>query len=299
MKKFIFGATGLALTAAVISGTNNFFTKIAVTGVSNPILYTTLKNSLVGVLFLGVIFGLKKWREFASLSKGQIIKLTAIGIIGGSIPFALYFTGLTMTSALNASLIHKTLFLWVFLFAVPFLKERMTKLQLLGVLSIFAANVFIGGFGGFKFNSGEFMILLATILWAVENIVAKKVLKDLSSIAVASSRMVLGSLILILFLEVKGTAFPPELSAAAWGWTALTSVLLFGYVLAWYSALKRAPATYVATLLVPATLVTNVLSAVFVTHSLALPTVMTSLLYALGIVLVVFTARPGQKLAAG
>jgi len=298
MKKMIFGATGLAIIAAVISGTNNFLTKIAVTGVNNPILYTTLKNSLVGVLLLGVIFGLKRWREFVSLRKGQIFKLIIIGIIGGAIPFALYFTGLSMTSALNASLIHKTLFLWVLLFAAPFLKERMNKFQWLGVGAIFAANIFVGGFRGFQYNSGELMILLATILWAIENVVAKTALRDLSSLAVAASRMVLGSLILILFLAARGMALAPHLGAAAWGWTALTSILLFGYVLAWYSALKYAPATYVAALLVPATLVTNVLSALFVTHSLTLSTVTTSPLYAFGAMLVIiFSAKTDKKLA--
>jgi hypothetical protein len=52
-------------------------------------------------------------------------------------------------------------------------------------------------------------------------------------------------------------------------------------------ALKRAPAAYVATLLVPATLVTNVLSAVFVTHAFTGRDLMSTVLYVLGIALVV------------
>lgn len=262
-------ATMLALITAVISGANNFLTKIAVTAVKDPIVYTTLKNAIVAALLIGIMLMLGKWREVIALTRGQMFRLIAIGAIGGSVPFALFFTGLMKTSALNAGLIHKTLFVWVLLLAVPFLKERFSWVQWVGVGALFAANFVVGGFKGFNFNMGELMVLGATVLWAVENIIAKVALKDISSITVAGARMIIGSLILCAFVLGKGSAVPlSALTFEQWGWTLLTSVLLFGYVLTWYAALKYAPATYVAALLVPATLVTNILSAIFVTHTL-------------------------------
>ena len=48
-----------------------------------------------------------------------------IGVIGGSVPFILFFNGLAMASAPSAAFIHKTLFVWVVLLAVPFLGERL------------------------------------------------------------------------------------------------------------------------------------------------------------------------------
>ncbi len=262
-------ATVLALITAVISGTNNFLTKIAVTAVKDPIVYTTLKNAIVAAFLIGIILMLGKWREIISLTQGQMLRLFAIGAIGGSVPFALFFTGLSQTSALNAGLIHKTLFVWVLLLAVPFLKERFSWMQWVGVCALFAANFVVGGFKGFNFNIGELMVLGATLLWAVENVIAKIALKDISSITVAGARMIIGSLILFAVVLGKGSTVPlSTLSFEQWGWTMLTSILLLGYVLAWYTALKYAPATYVAALLVPATLVTNVLSAVFITHTL-------------------------------
>lgn len=262
-------ATALALITAVISGTNNFLTKIAVTAVKDPIVFTTLKNAIVAAFLIGIILMLGKWREIISLTRGQMLRLLAIGAIGGSVPFALFFAGLMKTSALNAGLIHKTLFVWVLLLAVPFLKERFSLLQWVGVGALFAANFVVGGFKGFNFNMGELMVLGATLLWAVENVIAKVALKDISSITVAGARMIVGSLILFAFVLGKGSTVPRSaLSLEQWGWTALTSVLLLGYVLTWYTALKHAPATYVAALLVPATLVTNALTAIFITHTL-------------------------------
>lgn len=285
-------ATILALATAVISGTNNFLGKIAVTAVKDPIVYTTLKNAIVAAFLIGIILMLGKWREIISLTRGQMFRLLAIGAIGGSVPFALFFTGLLKTSALNAGLIHKTLFLWVLLLAVPFLKERFSWAQWIGVGTLFAANFVVGGFKGFNFNMGELMILGATLVWAVENIIAKKALKDISSITVAGARMIVGSLILFAIVLGKGSAVPlSTLSLEQWGWTMLTSVFLLGYVLTWYTALKHAPATYVAALLVPATLVTNVLTAIFITHTLNGVQITQMALLAAGAALMVLFAR--------
>ncbi len=294
----LFYPTILALTAAVISGASNFLTKIAVTAVKDPIIFTTLKNAIVALFLIGIILALKKWREVKSLNRSQVFKLLAIGVIGGSLPFALFFSGLAQTSAINASLIHKTLFVWVLLFGIPFLKERLTRWQWLGIAAIFGANLMVGGFGGFKYNAGELMILGATVLWAVENIIAKITLRDLSSSLVVGARMVIGSLVLFSFVVWRGGASAVYvLNFQQWGWTILTSALLLGFVLTWYTALKHAPATYIATLLVPATLITNVLSAVFITHVFSGSQVVSSLLFAGGVALmVVFSKNATQDL---
>jgi drug/metabolite transporter (DMT)-like permease len=285
-------ATVLALATAVFSGVNNFLAKIAVTAVKDPIVYTTLKNSIVAVFLIGIVLGLKKWPEIKSLRKDQWLKLGIIGTVGGSLPFALFFSGLSMTSALNAAIIHKTLFFWVFLLAVPILKERLTEIQWFGAIAILGANFFTGSFAGFNFDLGELMILGATILWAVENIVAKKALADISSATVGAARMIFGSLILFIFLSFRDSAMPIiSMNAVQWGWTAVTSFLLFGYVLSWYAALKKAPATYVAVLLVPATLVTNLLSSLFVTHTLTGKDVLNTVLFIVGTGLVIFAVQ--------
>ena len=282
-------ATFLALGTALISGANIFLTKIVVTAVNDPLVFTTLKNGIVAIMLIGLLVVFHKWQEIRSLRRDQLFKLGIIGVVGGSLPFILFFTGIMRAGAVSAGLIHKTLFLWVLLFAYPFLKERLTKMQWLGIGAIFAANLLIGGFSGFSFGVGELMILGATILWAVENVVAKLALKDVSSLVVASSRMVLGSFILLGVTIATGRASVlAELSFSQMGGTLLTSLLLLGYVTTWYAALKRAPASYVAALLVPSTLVTNVLSAVFITHTLTTAQLTSSTLYLMGIALMVF-----------
>ena len=65
--------------------------------------------------------------------------MTVIGVIGGSVPFILFFSGLAMASAPTAAFIHKTLFVWVVVLAVPFLGER------LGWFPIAALGVLLAG----------------------------------------------------------------------------------------------------------------------------------------------------------
>jgi drug/metabolite transporter (DMT)-like permease len=287
----------LALAAAAISGFSNFVAKIGVSASPDPIFFTTLKNSLVATMLFGLLLAMKKGGEIRQLNKGQWLKLIVIGVVGGALPFALFFTGLAQTSAVNANLIHKTLFLWVLLLAMPALKERVTGFQLLGFGALLFANLLVGGFTGFKFNTGELMILLATLLWAVENLFAKKILADISSWTAVSFRMIVGSTVLLLVVAFQGhLELFTRLSAPEWNWTLLSSILLLGYVSCWYAALKRAPATYVAALLVPATLVTNVLSAVFLTHKLDGVMVLSSLLFIAGASMIVFFGKKTSEI---
>ncbi|MFA6908447.1 MAG: DMT family transporter [Patescibacteria group bacterium] len=255
---------GLALGTAVISGVSNYVAKISVTIVKNPVVFTTLKNMLVAVLLLGLFLAAAKARDLRGRSWKDWLRLVLIGVIGGSVPFVLFFTGLSKTSAVTGSLIHKTLFLWVALLAVPILKERIGRVQCIAFLLLLGGVFALGGLRGMHLGTGELMIFGATILWAVENIIAKVALRTFSSITVASARMSIGSVILIAYVGMTGgISAATHLDAEQWKWTLLASGLLMGYVITWYTALKHAPATLVSSLLVPASLITSVLTLVF------------------------------------
>ena len=285
-------AIALALGAALISGISNFLNKAGVTAVADPVLYTFLKNGLVAVLLLSVLIFTARWREIKALTKPNWFKLVAIGVVGGSLPFALFFTGLSMTSAVSASLIHKTLFIWVALIALPFLGERLGKIQWAALGLLLVGNFFLGAWQQLTFGTGELLIFIATLLWAVENIIAKRALRQLSSLLVASARMILGSaLLLVAVIAQGGLAALGNLSFEQWGWTVLAAVLLLGYVISWYAALQRAPATVVASLLVPASLVTSLLSLIFLDKALTATEILSSVIVVLAVVALVWGGR--------
>jgi drug/metabolite transporter (DMT)-like permease len=279
----------LAFITAVVSGVSIFVNKFAVYAINPPLLFTATKNFYVGLLIVGIIFALGKWQLIKKLTKREIVYLVLIGIVGGSLPFYLFFTGLSQTSAINAALIQKTLVIWVAFLAVPFLKEKVSKTQILAVVLLFGSNLFVGGFKGFQFSQGELFILLATLLWAVETVLAKKILPTVDPDIVTGARMGLGSVLLLTAAAFtvpgafsKGLA----LSADQWFWMIFTVVSLLAYVTSWYRALKFAPAITVSCVLVSSTLVTNILSAVFVTQSWNLTLSVQSLVMFVGILLV-------------
>jgi drug/metabolite transporter (DMT)-like permease len=293
----------LAFLTAFISGVSNFVNKIAVTAIKPPLVFTAEKNAIVGLLIIGILIATWKWKKIKNLNLKQITYLILIGIIGGSLPFYLFFTGLSQIPAINGALIHKTLVFWVALLAIPFLKEKLSKLQILGVLLLFASNFVIGGFVSLQHSRGELFVLIATILWAIENVLAKKILPSVDPDIVVSARMGLGSLIL---LTATATTVPAALtkslfmSQVQWFWLLISAALLFGYVLTWYRALKFAPAITVASILVSATLVTNVLSAIFITHAWNIQLGIQTFLTIVGVVSLCLAAvrtKPNPKLS--
>jgi len=208
------------------------------------------------------------------------------------LPFYLFFKGLTLTNPAVGALIHKTLIFWVALWAIPVLKEKINFKQWVALGLIFGSNFIIGGLPRLTWGVGESMILGAMLLWAIENIIAKKTLKQLPVDVVVGARMIFGSLILLAAAGFSGKInLIFKLNATQWLMTLVSVFLLTGYVMTWYRALKVAPVTLVASVLTLATIVTNVLSAIFITHNLNLGLIYQSILLVIGMW---WFAREGQ-----
>lgn len=262
----------LALGTALISGVSIYVNKFGVAQVSDPFVYTTVKNTVVALGLLAAVLALGSLQEFRTFTRRQWFLWLGIGVIGGSIPFLLFFQGLSMASAASASLIQKTLFIWVALLAVPFLGEKLGVWQVAG-LSVLAVGVyFLQPLTNWTWGAGETLILIATLLWAVETILAKKLLSGVSARAAALGRMGVGVLLMWSFLVLTGrTATALALNTMQWFWVLVTAVFLMGYVWTWYSALKLAPASVVTTVLVLGGLITVALTAVLENKWTAVP----------------------------
>lgn len=290
----------LALITASISGIAIFVNKFAVMTIQPPLVFTAIKNAGVGLLILAILFAGRKWKLVKKLNKREIIYLITIGVIGGAIPFYLYFTGLTQIPAVNAAIIHKSLVIWVALIAIPFLKESMSALQMFAVVLLFGTNLLVGGFQGFTFLEGEFLVLIATIFWAIENVLAKKILPTVDPDIVTAARMGFGSLILLAAAAITAPIALTNtlaLTSTQWLFMIITIATLLGYTMSWYRALKYAPATTVTSVLVASTLMTNVLSAIFVTHTWTVLMGIQAILMIIGIALFLFLTKKAPNTA--
>jgi len=93
-----------------------------------------------------------------------------------------------------------------------------------------------------EINFGDLLILLATLFWSAEQILAKSVLKieEISGTVVAFCRMFFGLFIMIPFVILTNN-FTPIFSFGVNEilWILFTSVLLLGYVFTWYNGIKK------------------------------------------------------------
>lgn len=254
----------LALGTAAISGVSVFLNADAVRAFGDATAYTTAKN-LVSALVLLAVVGAGS-RTGAHLTRpatlGEWAGLAAVGIVGGSVPFVLFFEGLARAGSPQAAFLHKTLLVWVAALAVVFLRERLEVGHLLAVGLLVVGQVgLVGGISGF--GTPEAMILAATLMWSVEVVLAKRLLAGLSAWTLGVARMGLGSVALVGWVAIRGDlGLLTSMTAAQAGWVLLTGVLLAGYVGTWFHALERAHAVDVTAVLVLAAPVTAVLDAV-------------------------------------
>jgi drug/metabolite transporter (DMT)-like permease len=259
----------LAFATACVSGVAVWVNGHAVAHFTDATVYTTAKDAVAGVLLIAFAV---MWRPTRAAplttpisSRTRLIGLAAVAVIGGSVPFVLFFEGLARAEATQASFLQKTLVIWVALLAVPLLKEKVRWPHFLAIALLIGGQAWlVPAVGTVKFGEGEAMILGATLLWSVEVIVVKKLLAGMSPRALAAARMGLGTALLFGWLTVDGKwGTFASLDWTQWRWALLTGLILTAYVGTWYAALSLAGAIDVTAVLVFGAVVTAGLSGAF------------------------------------
>ena len=260
----------LALATAAISGVAVFVNGYAVKHFGDATAYTTTKNGVAAVFLLLLALPVLRRppveRPFSRpRTRRHWLGLVAVGVVGGSIAFVLFFEGLARASSTEAAFIHKTLVIWVALLAVPLLGERLSWAHWAAIALLLAGQaVLVGDAGTVTLGAGEVMIFGATLLWSVEVVLVKSLLSELAAPTLAAARLGLGLLVLLGFVIVSDRwGEIAGYGAEQWAWALLTGLILAGYVATWYAALARAQAVDVTAVLVLAAVVTALLNAGF------------------------------------
>jgi drug/metabolite transporter (DMT)-like permease len=281
----------LAITTAIISGFSVFYNKLVViTGIDSTI-FNIIKNGGVGIFLTFFLLLNGTLSKVTKLTKNEWIKLIAIAGIGGSIPFILFFEGLKTVPAATGNVLNKSMFIWVALLALPFLGESIKPLRIIGY-GILAASIFFA-IPSFHLTAsrGEFYIVTATFLWAIEVIIAKKALATIDSSIVAWARMAIGTIFLIGFAATQGKIGQLTHISSSSLYAIIPSILLLtGYVTTWMAGLKRAPATTVTSILILAAPITTVLSVAFIPKTMVSSPLLI-LLPIIGIAFLIYSAK--------
>jgi drug/metabolite transporter (DMT)-like permease len=252
---------------AIVSGVSIYVNAHAVTHFGNATVYTTAKNAVAGLLLLALAVVPLRVASGAPAtapprSSRQWLALLGVAVVGGSVPFVLFFEGLARAQATQASFIQKTLVVWVALLAVPLLRERFRAPHALAVCLLIGGQAWLAGSAGHVvFGEGEAMIFVATLLWAIEVVYVKRLLIGFASRTLAAARMTIGTILLLAWLAATGRIDDfGSFGVEQWRWVVLTGLLLTAYVATWYAALARAQAVDVTAVLVFGAVITALLS---------------------------------------
>lgn len=175
------------LGATILWGGNWVAVRYAVQEIS-PLVVVTLRTAISAVILFAALTVMrvkkpqrKDWKLFAFLG--------LVGIFGFNF---MQFIGLKYTTAINGSLINAATPILTVMFSRILIKEKLTPLQLLGVLISFLGVGWVVTKGSWNvmyslhFNSGDLMILIAAACWAVYTIYGRKPTLDYSSLTVTA-----------------------------------------------------------------------------------------------------------------
>ncbi|MBU1854954.1 MAG: DMT family transporter [Nanoarchaeota archaeon] len=253
----------LVFLTAIISGVSIFLNAFGVKGI-NPYMFTGAKNVVVALFLFSIILLSGQFKELKKLKFKEWGKLSLIGLVGGSIPFLLFFKGLSMASSAQGSFIHKTMIIWVVILAMIFFKEKLNSKIIAGSILLLICNFFLLNLMSFEFNTGALLIFIATLFWAAEIVLSKQMLKNLSGNVVAFGRMFFGSLFIMVFLGLTNQlSVIQSLTLPYLSWILITSVFLFGYVFTFYNGLKLVKVSTAVAILSFGSVVTTMLNFVF------------------------------------
>ncbi len=264
MKKEILG-TIFAIIAALISGLSIPVNKIFLVDLDATV-FTAIRSLIIGIIFFVIVYiqGKPKQKEFKKVPWKYLL---IIAIIGGSFAFLMFFTGLNLTTAGRGAFLHKTLPLYVTIFAILFLKERVNQKQIFALLAMLIGLILIYSTtinpSEFWLNPslGDLLVIGATILWAVENTIARKVMVEGgSNFVVSFARMFIGAMILFAIVIIQSKiSLLLILTTQQIINIAISTAILFGYVFSWYWSIKLINVSKASTIL----LLSPVISLIF------------------------------------
>lgn len=135
------------------------------------------------------------------IDKKDIPKLTLIGILMITLNIAFFFTGIQKTTAINASVLTLIIPMLSVLLGWWFLKEKVYLINLAGIFAgLMGALIIIGlpraFFGDVSAQSltGNFLIILACVVWVAGAIISRQMLQKYSSLTVVAFAFLVGVL---------------------------------------------------------------------------------------------------------
>lgn len=204
--------------------------------------------------FVVITFGaVPLLRALSKLNVKTASMCVCFGFISSGLAPLLWFKGLSMTTAVNASVLSPSGLVTTLVFSNWLLGERISRTQMLGALIILAGIVIInvGGVTHYTLNPGDVLIILAAQLSSLGTVLFKKYLTHIMPELAIAVRNVAGIAAVLFFSSFfKDTlaisdmsVFPLHLVSLLLAFVFFSRYLNLAF---YYEALDRLPATAVS-----------------------------------------------------
>jgi len=267
-----------ALFAVMVWGASFIATKIAV-GEISPIAVVWVRFAMgIPMLLVAVIAR----KQFSFPKAGDWLYFTLLGFLGITFHQWLQSNGLKTAQATTTAWIVSTSPAFIAILGWMILKEKLNLLQsggivlaMLGVLAVVSkgdlSTIAVGNFG----TTGDFLILISSINWAVFSILSRRGLKSHPSTLLTFWTMTIGWLITsAAFFAGKNYVEIPLLDTRGWMAMIFLGVFTTGFAyIAWFDALSQLPAAQTGAFLFVEPLTSMVVAAVILHEQITLVSV--------------------------
>ena len=218
----------LLIIATLLWG-GNFVIGRAVTGDIEPITLAFLRWCTAFIVFLPIAYRPLK-KEWPKL-KAHFPIVIILAITGVAAFNTLVYIGVHYTTSINASLMNSSTPIIIYLLSFIFLKERLSKFQIIGTALSITGVAFILSGGkletllSFQFNKGDLIVLLAVCCWAVYSLLIKQYAGKLPGYSTFFVTIALGIIILLPFAIWEYTTTP---NAITWSFSTAGAILYVG-----------------------------------------------------------------------
>lgn len=157
-------------------------------------------------------------RQWPALSKQTLVPLILMGLTGVFAFNSLLYTGLQYTTAINATLVNSTTPVTTACIAWLLIGEKMTWRRVSGILLSLSGVAWIVSQGSLeflfslRFNPGDIIVFFATSLWGFYSVMAKRLMQQLSPLALTSLTTLVGALFLLPAAFFELSTSPADLS---------------------------------------------------------------------------------------
>ena len=229
------------LIVVLIAGASSIIIKYGV-GFLNPLFFAATSSLIAGVFLFSLAVIKGNWKIL--FRKEYFLLMLLIGFLGTTVSYLFFFFGVSLTTAINSSILLVIEPLYSIFIGHIFLNEKITFKQIIFTFIIIIGTITVLYKISFKFNRGELMILCTPLCWQITNIFSKKLMaiyKEITPPLIATARTLYGGLFLIILSIAMGINQFNQLRNISILWILLLQGIV-GFALhyfAWYEAIKR------------------------------------------------------------